>query len=189
MIFSPNKAKERKSLSGYGARNLSGYTLLELIVVVALVLTLLGVVVPLTSTYMNRAKKAKCLSHMRTIHSGIMSYIQEVGHWPQMEADKWDHSEEEFFEFWVSITEEHGLNRDTWLCPSDRALERKMKEAKDKDEYMGSYIPTRFDEHPATPFRWNQPWVIERGGFHGKGPHVLMPDGSIHESLNPFNGR
>lgn len=179
--------------SGYLGRGFRGYTLLELIVVVAMVLTLLGVVVPLTSTYMNRAKKAKCLSHMRTIHSGIMSYIQEVGHWPQMDAEKWDHSEEEFFEFWVTITEDHGLNRDTWLCPSDRALERRLLEekakGKDKGKYMGSYIPTRFDEHPATPFRWNQPWVIERGGFHGKGPHVLMPDGSIQESLNPFNGR
>ena len=189
MTFSVDKSGVPGKTSGYTGRSVCGYTILELIVVVALVLTLLGVVVPLTSTYMDRAKKAKCLSHMRTIHSGIMGYVQEVGHWPQMDVEKWDHTEEEFFKFWVTVTEDHGLNRETWLCPSDRALERKMQKEADPDKYFGSYIPTRFDEHPATPFRWNQPWVIERGGFHGKGPHVLMPDGSIHETLNPFNGR
>ena len=189
MISSVSNPSSVRAFAVSRSSTAGGYTLLELIVVVAMIITLLGVVIPLSSTYMERAKKAKCLSHMRTLHSGLMSYYQEVGHWPQMEEDRWNHSEDEFFDFWVSITEDHGLNRDTWICPSDRALERKLKEDKGEDDFIGSYIPTRFDEHPATPFRWNQPWVIERGGFHGKGPHVLMPDGSIHESLNPFNGR
>ena len=170
-------------------KRLKGYTLLELMVIIALVIILVSVAVPIGATYVNRAKKAKCLSKMRTIHSGIMSYIQENGNWPQMDPEKWNHSEEEFFEFWVTSTEPHGLNRETWICPSDRALERKLKDDFKEDEFLGSYIPTRFDEHPATPFRWNQPWLMERAGFHGNGPHVLMPDGSVSASMNPFAGR
>ena len=175
-------------LSRGDRREACGYTILELIVVVAMVITLIALAIPITSHYVNRAKKAKCLSHLRTIHSGISAYILEVGHWPQRVKGKGDFDEEKFYEFWIKSTEPYGLNQDTWLCPSDRALERKL-DSPDKPEYWGSYVPTSFDSAPATPFRWNQPWVIERAGFHGNGPHVLMPDGSIHESFDPFAGR
>ncbi|MEX2580183.1 MAG: hypothetical protein WD342_14080 [Verrucomicrobiales bacterium] len=104
-----------------------------------------------------------------------------------MSEDKVVKDEEEFFEFWITTTDPYGLNQDTWVCPSDRALERKRNA--EKTEFFGSYVPTGFDKQAGSPFRWNQPWVIERGDFHGKGSHMLMPDGSIQQALNPFYGR
>lgn len=59
----------------------------------------------------------------------------------------------------------------------------------DEDMVYGSYIVTRFDKMAQTPFRWNQPWAMERGNFHRTGSHVLMPDGSVNSTRNPFYGR
>ena len=168
----------------------AGFTLLELLVVCGVVLLLVSIFIPAVGTFRGRAKKAKCLSQMRVIHAGFVGHIQDVGRWPQMpEAqDEANLTEDEFFRFWVAALEPYGVNEDTWLCPSDRKYDDLPQEAKEK-LFKGSYIATRFDDKAATPFRWNQPWLMERAGFHGKGVHVLMPDGSVNSADNPFAGR
>ena len=77
---------------------------------------------------------------------------------------------------------------EAWICPSDRSQERVLTQAENTDR-KGSYAISPFDDKPQTPFRWNQPWALERGNLHGKGAHMLMPDGSVHDSQNPFYGR
>ncbi|MEM6915899.1 MAG: hypothetical protein AAF491_04960 [Verrucomicrobiota bacterium] len=164
-----------------------GFTVVEFVVTLGVVALLAVILVPSLETFRERARKVTCISHMRAIHSGLLGYTTDKGHWPQMEEDKFDFGEEEFFEFWIEETIPYGLSEDTWVCPSDRALERRLNV--DKIKYFGSYIVTRFDKKPQTPYRWNQPWAMERGDFHGQGAHILLPDGSVHSSRNPFSGR
>ncbi len=164
-----------------------GFTLLELLVAIGIGALLIALLFPISDALIRRAKKAKCISNMRTIHSGLLAYVSEKGHWPQMEEGKFDFTEEDFFKFWIVETEPYGLSAETWICPLDRVLERLNGE--EKSEYYASYVVTRFDGKPGTPFRWNQPWAIERGAFHGKGSHILMPDGSVSDSQSPFSGR
>lgn len=121
------------------------------------------------------------------MHTALAGYVTDKGSWPQMEEDRFDFTEEEFFKFWVLATEPYGMSQDTWLCPMDRNINLVL--GKMGFEYYGSYNVTRFDKNPSTPFRWNQPWAMERGNFHGRGVHILMPDGSVNESQNPFAGR
>lgn len=176
------------SLRGLCRRHsLGGYTLLELLVSVGLILVLLALAVPISDSFRRAAKKARCLSHMRTIHAGFAAHLEDKGRWPQMEAEEFNFSDDEFFGFWIRSLEPYGVAPEAWICPSDRnpALEEKEAAA----EAYGSYVPTRFDDSLATPFRWNQPWLMERGDLHGKGAHVVMPDGSITESRMQFNGR
>lgn len=165
----------------------SGFTLVELLVTIGIIGLVAAIAVPSFESFRERARKAKCMSHLRAIHSGLLAYTTDHGHWPQMEEGKYDFSDEEFFEFWIRETEAYGLSQDTWVCPSDRPLERLFNNG--EVEFFGSYVVTRFDKKAQTPFRWNQPWAIERGNFHGKGSHMLMPDGSIQSSANPFHGR
>ncbi|MCG8602926.1 MAG: type II secretion system GspH family protein [Verrucomicrobiales bacterium] len=165
----------------------TGFTLVELMVTIGIIALLLAVSAPLLESFRAKARKAKCISHLRTIHSGLLGYTTDKGHWPQMEEDRFDFDENEFFEFWVTVTEPYGVSRDTWVCPSDKKLEYLPK--RERDKYIGSYVTTRFDDKAQTPFRWNQPWVMERGNFHGKGSHMLLPDGSVHDTSNPFYGR
>jgi len=165
----------------------SGLSLLELLVAVALGVLLISLAIPLSSLFLDRAKKARCISNMRVLHSALAAHVTDKGHWPQMEKDRFNFTEEEFFEFWVKATDPYGMSQEAWLCPMDRALS--VRAGKMEDRFYGSYNVTRFDESPATPFRWNQPWAMERGNFHGRGVHILMPDGSVNESMNPFAGR
>lgn len=104
-----------------------------------------------------------------------------------MPEDEFDFSEEDFFRFWVEATAPYGMNQDTWLCPMDRKLA--VLAGKMESRFYGSYNITRFDKTASTPYRWNQPWAMERGNFHGKGAHILMPDGSVQESMNAYHGR
>ncbi len=167
-----------------------GFTLLELLVAMGIVALLVAVLIPVMGTMRERARKAKCLSHLRLIHSGFTGHINDKGNWPQLPEEDKERglSESEFFEFWVASLEPYGVPEEAWICPSDRRFER-LIEQEGKKVFRGSYVATMFDEKAATPFKWNQPWVMERAGFHRGGAHVLMPDGSVNSSKNPFAGR
>jgi len=160
-----------------------GYTLVELMVVLVIIGVLTALAVPSYIHFRNQAKKATCLSHMKTVHTGLGAHLNDKGYWPQMPDGIYDGEETDFFEFWIRAIEPYGVHEPNWLCPADKV----RKEAWDKDK-SGSYIPTPFDAHPISPIRWNQPWLIERGNLHGKGAHIAMPDGSINPSMSPFGG-
>lgn len=163
------------------------FSLVELLVIIGVAALLVGAAIPISDLFVKRAKKVRCISNMRTLHAALAGHITDKGQWPQMEEGRFDFTEEDFFQFWVEATEPYGMSQEAWRCPSDRALEERMGLLKDRT--FGSYVVTRFDKQAATPYRWNQPWAMERGNLHGKGAHILLPDGSIHESMNPFHGR
>ncbi|HRQ87568.1 MAG TPA: type II secretion system protein [Bacteroidia bacterium] len=164
-----------------------GFTVVELLVTIGIVVLLAALLVPISDTLRKRAEKAKCISHMRAIHSSLSAHLLDKGSWPQMpDGERWD--ENKFYQFWITSLEPYGSSQATWLCPSDKLL-LQMKQSDMKDQYFGTYVPTAFDKNPSSPVRWNQPWLIERGNFHGKGGHMLMPDGSVQDSMNPFYGR
>lgn len=169
----------------------NAFSLLELLVVVAIVILLVTLLVPISETFRKRAEKVKCISHLRTLHSSLTSYVGDKGSWPQLPLDQGDDwNESDFYKFWITSLEPYGAAADTWLCPSDKLLlQFKQSDLKNKDRYFGTYVPTNFDVGAGTPFRWNQPWLLERGDFHGKGQHMLMPDGTVQDSQNPFYGR
>ena len=164
-------------------RSESGLTLIEIMMVVTIIGILMAVAVPSLHMFKRRAAKATCISHMRVIHTGFDAYMQDKNYWPQMPASAVSMDESEFFEWWIRVLEPYGAGEANWLCPMDTV---RFDNRDDTKQYAGSYIPTMFDPHSFTPLRWNQPWLMERGDFHGRGAHVMMPDGSIFASTNPF---
>ena len=56
----------------------SGFTLMELIVVIAIILLLISIVFPLTGRVIGRAGIVKCKSNQRTILQGAVQYSNEV---------------------------------------------------------------------------------------------------------------
>ncbi len=161
----------------------SGFTLLEYLVAFAIIIILASILFPALRHFKKRAETVACMSHMRTVHGGLNSYLVDTGRWPQLPGDVVDYSESEYYQWWINVIEPYGISEDNWLCPSD-----KVRVEKFDDDKTGSYIPTAFDGLAITPHRWNQPWLVERGDLHGKGAHVAMPDGSINPSTNPFGG-
>jgi len=157
--------------------------MIELIVVVAIVGVIASIAVPSYHAFKRRAGKATCISHMRVIHTGFDNFLGDNNYWPQMPAEAIGYDESKFFGWWINTLEPYGAGEANWLCPLD--VIRKDNSSGEK-EFVGSYIPTMFDPHSFTPLRWNQPWLMERGDFHGRGAHVMMPDGSIFSSTNPY---
>jgi prepilin-type N-terminal cleavage/methylation domain-containing protein len=160
----------------------SGYSLVELLVAIAILAILSGLSVVGLKHYTQRSQDIVCMSNLRGLHAAFASYLNENGQrWPQnpqLQKDDFDDNKE--VKFWVDTLQPYGPNRQTWLCPAD-----KQGTAKDTDEkeYIISYYPTPFDEEPGSAYKWiNQPWLIENGGLHGKGENnVVFPDGRIEK--------
>lgn len=123
---------------------------------------------------------ARCMQNMRSLHTSLNSYVQQVGHWPQIpeEVDPMDSGEDKAYEdWWIRELESFGVTPPVWQCPTIRRLvSRKDEDGRPRMHYS----PTMFDEHPLTPYRWaTQPWLIEIGNMHGHGAYLIFPDGSI----------
>jgi prepilin-type N-terminal cleavage/methylation domain-containing protein len=158
-----------------------GYTLVEVLLVVAIAALLMTLSIPVYRVLKEKASYAGCVSHLRILHTGFTTYLSDHEMiWPQVpELSVGDETKE--YKWWVETLGDYGVSRKQWVCPADRDLNDETDLP--PGEFRGSYIPTLFDEFPNTAFRWKQPWVIERGGLHGsdKGPNMLMPDGTVQE--------
>lgn len=168
----------------------SAFTLIELLLTIGIIAILVLISVPIIETLRANAEKAKCISQLKTLHTCFVAHVQDHGKWPQLPVDKekeW--SESAFYQFWIRSLEPYGCSQETWLCPSDKLFLQFKRSELSRDRYFGTYVPTAFDEAAASPFRWNQPWLVERSDYHGRGAHMLMPDGSVQDAQNPFFGR
>jgi prepilin-type N-terminal cleavage/methylation domain-containing protein len=167
-------------------RHNKGFSLIEVLMVITILAILFTLAVPSYSYLTDRAAFAGCVSRLKILHVGLNNYMQDHDMvWPQLpqgpvtefatDNDEW--------EWWYNKLKDYDVARHHWHCPGDDINTEKSKDqnSSDVDEFQSSYVPTTFDEYPNTAFRWKQPWVIERGGFHYKkqGPNMLMPDGSV----------
>ena len=148
---------------------------------VIFVLAILGAIaVPIMGGLKERAAKATCMTRMKKIYFALDSYIKDVGHFPQQPKELVTGSDEQgLWEWWYVQLKDYGIGQQDWLCPVEESAILKSGE---KLEHASSYIPTNFDSGRITPYRWNQPWLMERADFHGKGNHMIMPDGSLQHA-------
>lgn len=160
-----------------------GYTLIEMLIVIAIVALLATISFPVFGQFRNMAGYAACISNLRIMHVGFNSYMQDHEMvWPQL-PDDGSEDEEQEWKWWYEKLKDYGVAKTNWVCPSDDTHRGVANDDSGEEIYSSSYVPTTFDDSPNTAFRWNQPWVLERGGFHKKtqGPNMLMPDGTIQQ--------
>jgi prepilin-type N-terminal cleavage/methylation domain-containing protein len=174
----------------FGRRmNARGVTLVEVAITVAIIAVLALLVLGGYSKYRSYAENVKCLAQMKDIGVALGNYTVTKQTWPQQPVSLENAEEEQVAEWWIKTMEEWGIAQKTWLCPTDGRY-RKDDAARagvKRADYELSYWPTDFDEGRDTPYRWKQPWLIERGDFHGSGQNFLMPDGSLVPFKNPMN--
>ncbi len=56
---------------------LTGFTLMEVLITIAIVVALAALVIPVGNTMLRNSRKAACLSNLRQIGTGLESYLQD----------------------------------------------------------------------------------------------------------------
>jgi prepilin-type N-terminal cleavage/methylation domain-containing protein len=169
-------------------RQRAGFTILELLLVVSIIVILAALMFPAYNFFKRKAEDAVCMGNLRTLHAGFSSYLQDHQFvWPQnpflqMADDEGSDSDEA--KWWFEQLKGYGPTRETWVCPSERGH---WAEVNDPDHFDSTYVPSSFDSTPNIAYRWpRQPWAIERGGFHEKGQaNAVFPDGHIDKRMSP----
>ncbi len=72
-----------------------GFTLIEMLVVIAIIGALAGITYPLASSFIGKSREASCLNNLRSLGVGLQTYIQEHNnHLPMLEAGRKSKTEE-----------------------------------------------------------------------------------------------
>jgi Tfp pilus assembly protein FimT len=160
--------------------------LLELLTVLVIITVLAVLGIGLFDQVRSRSERVNCTSNLRSLYTGFQSYIVQYGHWPQNPHKVAD---PDYDGWWIDELRKVGIAEKGWLCPT-YAREAKSAEKHDdqskknvdpKKNRQIHYMPTPFDENQATPRRWpTQPWLVEVGNFHGDGPLIIFPDGTVN---------
>ena len=132
-----NPRLRRSSIAWRGIlpRSKSGFTALELIMVISIVLILCGLVYTNAGTLLASAQQVVCASRMRTLHAGISSYMQDHQMvWPQGPQPQ----KPGWASFWVTALEPYEVTRKTWQCP----VIAKWTQGNDDPELSLHYVPT-----------------------------------------------
>jgi prepilin-type N-terminal cleavage/methylation domain-containing protein len=161
-----------------------GFTIIEILMTLVIIALVASLAFPLYGALEKKAHYAACLGNLRSIHAGLNGcMLDHEMVWPQVNSNSFKQNHEEF-ESWVQTLKPYGVSERSWVCPGDPESMKDYKTGVKESDMTGSYVVTQFDETPNIAFRWNQPWVLEMGGFHGdnKGPNIIMPDGSIQEA-------
>ena len=161
-----------------------GFTLVELIVVVAIILIIAALAFPNYNSILNRADQIVCTSKLRTLWTDFSSRLNDGQGWPQLPDDVQMGTTAEQ-QWWISSTSNTmGLTLNDWRCPSYfRALQNATNSS--QQPYLISYLPTLFDSNPLTPKKWGRmPWFTEIAGSHGGVGLSIRADGSVCPSTN-----
>jgi prepilin-type N-terminal cleavage/methylation domain-containing protein len=159
-----------------------GFTLLELLIVIGIIVILATISVPVISMMRGRAQRIQCLNNLRGLYIGTNSYIQQNGAWPQINtvANR-GKTEEQMAELWIAALQPFGVNRKAWICPTIQELLHNPDYSTPETARI-DYIATPFDDKPTTPHQWpRQPWFIEVGDAHGGGNLIVFADGSVQD--------
>lgn len=155
----------------------AGFTLMELMTVIVIIMILATLLFPAVAGIRGKAERASCESNLRGLYVGANSYIQEHGSWPQISTK--DLQKPPYAKAWITALEPYAISRKNWICPSVQRSMGNPDYYKDQATRV-DYYATPFDSKAQSPYRWpTQPWFIERGDVHGDGNLIIFTNGHI----------
>lgn len=158
-----------------------GFTLLELIVVIGIIVLLGALTFPVMAKLRIRAQRIKCMANLRSLSVAANGYLNDNNQWPQIPVAASSSPPEIYAQAWITALAPFGTTRDTWVCPTIQNSLHNPDYSKPETARI-DYIPTPFDDTPASPRAWpTQPWFIEAGDVHGSGNLIIFTDGSIKD--------
>ncbi|MGI8604055.1 MAG: type II secretion system protein [Verrucomicrobiales bacterium] len=164
-----------------------GWTLVELLVTAGIIAVLLSLVVSTGwKKMLHRAERAGCESNLKSLHGALTMYMADYGHWPQVPEEYFEGigDEDQYMGWWFQELKPFQITEAQWMCPTDRRERNSSQKREDRGKHESSYGITPFGPGANEPRQFNTPWVVERADFHGKGPLMIMPEGTVQAS--PF---
>jgi len=162
-------------------RTRGGFSLIELITVILVIMILVTLLIPALQEVRVRMEKISCTNNLRQLYAGGASYMQDYGHWPQVNPALLQAPNNAYDEAWIEDFLPFGIGRGTWICPT---IEREMggSDYSQPGDYRTDYVAMPFDSKPRTPFQWgSSPWFVEKGNVHGNGNLVIQSNGAVVE--------
>jgi hypothetical protein len=145
--------------------------------VVIVIMILLVMMLPLYKTIRRSAQGVACKTNLKSLHTGAALYIQQHGHWPQI--DPKEINKPTYATQWIAALSPFGIMAKNWICPTAQLELGKPDYTKEKNARV-DYVAMPFDARPGTPFLWSKmPWFAEKGNLHGDGNLMIFPDGRI----------
>lgn len=161
-----------------------GFTLLELVVVVAIILVLIALLMPNFSALRSKAEGVVCMGKLRTLWVAFSTPVGDGSGWPQLpNGIKIGSTVEQ--QWWLDYSSNNlGLKVVNWSCPTISRIQRSSTNA--QAIALISYFPTLFDANPMSPNRWSRmPWFTESQGAHGAGILSVRADGTVCPIQDP----
>jgi len=151
---------------------------MSVLVVIGILTTLL---IPALEQIRMRTDKAACSNNLRQLYVAATAYLQDHGHWPQVNPALLQAAHHAYDEAWIEDFMPYGMGRKSWICPT---TERDLggPDYTQEENYRADYIAMPFDSKPLTPFKWAfDPWFVERGNVHGNGNLMIESNGAVVE--------
>jgi len=156
------------------------FTLTEMLVVIGIMGVLIGLLIPNTTSLLNRAQGVVCSERLKNLYLVFHDRVV-IDHesWPQLPTNVRIGSPEEQ-QWWLTTgSNVMGLTVRDWNCPTISRMIRNSSNAV-AQAHLISYLPMLFDDSPSTPMRWPwMPWFTEIANVHGRGAQMILGDGHV----------
>lgn len=131
--------------------SISAFTLIELLVVIAIIAILAAMLFPVFASAKESANRAKCLSNLKQLTTGLLMYVQEYdGRLPPYESTAMP----DIAALKSALTQKIS-SPNVWRCPSDRGAESYPETVGSSffQQYGSSYLLNRkiHDTDPVGP--------------------------------------
>ena len=112
-----------------GHRNrVSGFTLLELLVVISMLALLIGILMPSLARAREQSKRARCLANLHAISQGIQAYVTENRDYlPEAASLPSDKDQKDLPPIYEALADQLGGKSEVYHCPADRNIQDKDK--------------------------------------------------------------
>jgi type II secretory pathway pseudopilin PulG len=159
----------------------SGFTLLEICTALVIIFILATLLIPALEMIRMRMEKASCINNLRQLYVAANGYMQDHGHWPQVNPALLHQPDRAYDEAWIEDFMPYGLARLNWICPT---MQRDLggPDYTQPANYRADYVAMPFDSKRMTPYKLPfYPWFVERGNPHGGGNLMVLANGSATE--------
>ena len=150
---------------------------MELATVIVIIGILIAMVLPGFAYLRGRAERGKCVANLKNLYVGATLYIQEQGHWPQVDTALFQ--KPAFAEAWQRALEKYSISPINWVCPTVQ------RELGNPDLFNPAsrridYYASPFGDERNLPYKWpRQPWFTERADMHGDGQMIIFANGNV----------